>query len=171
MNFLACEPGLPVVSRMNGTRLMCGYLSNLAFSALLAKRPGFVLAAATRDGMQEKGATIETSKYVIEPWRLETRSIRACSVLSLNNTSEGRYFLFNKYFDPTVRLNDICKTSGQCCMSAINTTSVSAAIAMMQFRIQRFVANNTCGTFVEAKLDHIRWVGSNRVREHQSSGN
>ena len=67
MNFLACEPGLPVVSRMNGTRLMCGYLSNLVFSALLAIRPGFVLAAATRDGLQEKGATIETSKYVIEP--------------------------------------------------------------------------------------------------------
>ena len=67
MNFLACEPGLPVVSRMNGTRLMCGYPSNLAFSALLAIRPGFVLAAATRDGLQEKGATIETSKYVMEP--------------------------------------------------------------------------------------------------------
>ena len=30
-------------------------------------RPDFVLAAATRDGLQEKGATIETSKYVIEP--------------------------------------------------------------------------------------------------------
>ena len=48
-------------------RLMCGYLSNLVFSALLAISPGFVLAADTRDGLQEKGATIETSKYVIEP--------------------------------------------------------------------------------------------------------
>ena len=46
---------------------MCGYLSNLVFSALLAISPGFVLAAETRDGLQEKGATIETSKYVIEP--------------------------------------------------------------------------------------------------------
>ena len=43
------------------------YLSNLVLSALLATSPGFVLAAATRDGLQEKGATIETSKYVIEP--------------------------------------------------------------------------------------------------------
>ena len=34
--------------------------------------PGFVLAAETRDGLQEKGATIETSKYVIEPLRLKT---------------------------------------------------------------------------------------------------
>ena len=67
MNFLACGPGRPVVSRMNGTRLMCGYLSNLVFSALLAIKPGFVLAADTRDGLQEKGATIETSKCVIEP--------------------------------------------------------------------------------------------------------
>ena len=42
MNFLACGPGRPVVSRMNGTRLMCVYLSNLVFSALLAISPGFV---------------------------------------------------------------------------------------------------------------------------------
>ena len=55
MNFLACGPGRPVVSRMNGTRLMCGYLSNLVFSALLAISPGFVLAADTRDELQEKG--------------------------------------------------------------------------------------------------------------------
>ena len=66
-----------------GTRLMCGYLSNLVFSALLAISPGFVLAADTRDGLQEKGSTIETSKYVIEPLRLKTRSIRGCSVFPL----------------------------------------------------------------------------------------
>ena len=34
MDFLACGPGRPVVSRMKGTRLMCGYLSNFFFSAL-----------------------------------------------------------------------------------------------------------------------------------------
>ena len=49
MNFLACWPGRLVVSRMKGTSLMCGYLSNLFFSALLAISPGFVLAAETRD--------------------------------------------------------------------------------------------------------------------------
>ena len=75
MNFLACGPGRPVVSRMKGTRLMCGYLSNLFFSALLAISPGFVLAAETRDGLQEKRATMDTSKYVTEPLKLKTRSI------------------------------------------------------------------------------------------------
>ena len=74
LNFLACGPGRPVVLRMKGTRLMCGYLSNLFFSNLLAMSPGFVLAAETRDGLQEKGATIETSKYVTEPLRLKTIS-------------------------------------------------------------------------------------------------
>ena len=83
MNFLACGPGRPVVSRMKGTRLMCGYLSNLFFFALLAISHRFVLAAETRDGLQEKGATIETSKYVTEPLRLKTRSNRACSVCPL----------------------------------------------------------------------------------------
>ena len=83
MNFLACGPGRPVVSRMKETRLMCGYLSNLFFSALLAICPGFVLAAETRYGLQEKGATMDTSKYVTEPSRLKTRSIRACSVCPL----------------------------------------------------------------------------------------
>ena len=77
---------------------MCGYLSNLVFSALLAISPGFVLAAETRDGLQEKGATIETSKYVIEPLRLKTRSHPSVFSLSIDNTSKGRYFLFNKYF-------------------------------------------------------------------------
>ena len=67
MNFLVCGPGLPVVSSMKGTRLMCGYLSNLTFTALLAMCPGRVLAAATRAGLQEKGATTDTSKYVTEP--------------------------------------------------------------------------------------------------------
>ena len=91
--------------------------------------------------------------------------------LSVNNTSKGGYFLFNIYFDPTVRMNDIRKATRQCCMSAINTSSISTAIAVMLFRVKRFVANNTCGTFVGAKLNYIRRVGSNRVREHQSSGN
>ena len=175
MNFLACGPGRPVVSRMNGTRL--GYLSNLGtcrilvFSALLAISLGFVLAAETRDGLQEKGATIETSKYVIEPLRLKTRSIRACSVCPLTTTGEGRYFLFYKYFDSTVRLDDIRKATRQCCMSAINTSSISAAIAMMLFRIWRSVANDTCRTFVGAKLYHICRVSNSRMRKDQSSGN
>ena len=91
--------------------------------------------------------------------------------LSVNDTSKGKYFLFNIYFDPAVRMNDIRKASRQCCTSAINTSSLSTAIAVMLFRIKRFAANNTCGTFVGAKLNHIRRVGSNRVREHQSSGN
>ena len=80
MNFLACGPGRPVVSRMKGTRLMCGYLSNLFFSALLAMSPGLVLAAETKDGLQEKGATIETSRYVTDPLRLKTRSMREGSL-------------------------------------------------------------------------------------------
>ena len=80
MNFLASGPERPVVSRMKSTRLMCGYLSNLLFSALLAMCPGLVLAAETRDGLQEKGATMETSRHVTEPLRLKTRSMRACSL-------------------------------------------------------------------------------------------
>ena len=56
-----------MVSRTKKTRLMCGYLSNLVFSALLAMSPGLVLAAETRDGLQEKGATLETSRYVTDP--------------------------------------------------------------------------------------------------------
>ena len=47
--------------------------------------------------------------------------------LSVDNTSKGRYFLFNKYFDPTVRMNDIRKATRQCCMSAIDTSSISTA--------------------------------------------
>ena len=79
MSFLACGPGRPVVSSMKWTRLMRGYLSSKVFSALLAMRPGRVLATATRAGLQEKGASMETSRYVAEPLRLNARSMRACS--------------------------------------------------------------------------------------------
>ena len=41
-------------------------------------------------------------------------------------------------------------------MSAVNTSSISAAIAMMLFRIERFIANDTCRTFVGAKLYHLQ---------------
>ena len=80
MNFLACGRGRPVVSSLKGDEVgMCGYLSNLPFSALLAMSPGLVLAAETRDGLQEKGATMETSRYVPDQLRLKTRSMRAWS--------------------------------------------------------------------------------------------
>lgn len=91
--------------------------------------------------------------------------------LSVNDTSEARYFLFNKYFNTAVRLYNVRKTSGQGCMSAIDTTTIPATAAMMEVQIQWFVTDDTSGTFVGAILNHIRRVGSDRVREHQSSGN
>ena len=81
---------------------MCEYLSHLLFSALLAISPGLVLAAETRDGLQEKGATMETSKYVTEPLRLKTKIHPSMFSLSVDNTGESRYFLFNEYLGPTV---------------------------------------------------------------------
>ena len=80
---------------------MCGYLSNLFFSALLAISPGFVLAAETRDGLQEKRATMETSRCVTVPLRLKTRSKRGLP-LSIHDTSESRYLLFNEYLCATL---------------------------------------------------------------------
>ena len=89
MNFLACGPGRPVVSRMKGTRLMCGYLSNLFSSSLLAIRPGFVLAAETRDGLQAKGATIETSKIRDRTVEVKDKIHPSVFSLSVYNTGES----------------------------------------------------------------------------------
>ena len=151
---------------MKGTKLMCGYLSNLFFSALLAMSPGFVLAAETRDGLQEKGATIETPKYVTEPLRFETRSIRACSVCPLTTrVRAGTSCSMN-----AVRLNDVRKASRHCCMPAVNTSSVPTSVAVMLLRIHWFVADEDCGTFLGARLYNVCGVGGRRVREHQSSG-
>ena len=157
MNFLACGPGRPVVSRMKGTRLMCGYLSNLFFSALLAISSGFVLAAETRVGLQEKGATMDTDRTVKVKDKIHP-SMRAGT------------FLFNGYLGATMRLNDVRNASPNSCMPAINNSSIPTAVAVMLFRVHWFVADDTRRTFVRAKLDHICSVGSRRVREHQSSG-
>ena len=101
MNFLACGPGRPVVSSMKGTRLTRGYLSKLLFSALLAMCPGRVLAAETRDGLREKGATLETSKYVTAVEVEDKIHVRMLT-LAVNNASESRYFLFNEYLGATL---------------------------------------------------------------------
>ena len=114
MNFPACGPGRLVVSRMNGTRLMCGYLSNLHLSALLAMSPGLVLAAETRDGLQEKGATVVTSRYVTDPSRLKTRSMRACSVFPLTKRVRAGTSCSMNTLTP-LRLRDVCETSRHCC--------------------------------------------------------
>ena len=148
MNFLACGPGQPVVSRMKETRLMCGYLSNLIFSALLAISPGFVLAAETRDGLQEKGATTETSKYVTETVKVKDKIHPSVFSLSVDNTGESMYFQFNEYLGPTVLLYDVRKAPRQCSMSAVNTSTKTTTITVMLFQIERFLANDTCRTFI-----------------------
>ena len=64
--------------------------------SLLAISPGFVVTAETRDGLQEKGATMDTSKYVTEPLRFKKRSIRACSVCPLTTrVRAGTYCSMN----------------------------------------------------------------------------
>ena len=58
MNFLASGPGRSVVSRMKRNEVdVWVSVEFVLLSSLLAMSPGFVLAAATRDGLQEKGAT------------------------------------------------------------------------------------------------------------------
>ena len=89
--------------------------------------------------------------------------------LSVDSTGKGRYFLFNKYFDPTVRLNDIRKASRQCCMPAINTSSLPTSVAVMLFRVHWFVTNEARCAFVGARLYHICGFGSCRVRKRGSS--
>ena len=58
MNLRAWYPGLPVDSRMNGTKLMRVYLANLAFSSRLAMWPGRPLAADVSPGLEENGVTM-----------------------------------------------------------------------------------------------------------------
>ena len=72
MNFLAWSGTASGLSA-KGTRLMCGYLSNLVFSALLAMWPGRVLTAAMRAQVLEKGDTMATSRYVAEPVEVEDK--------------------------------------------------------------------------------------------------
>ena len=47
--------------------------------------------------LQEKGATMDTSKYVSEPLRLKDKINPSVFSLSVDNTGESRYLLFNEY--------------------------------------------------------------------------
>ena len=102
MNFLVCGPGRPEVSRMKRTMLMCGYLSNFFFSALLATSPDFALAAETRDGMQEKGSIDRDIHIRDRAVEVKDKIHTSMSCLSVDNTGEGRYLLFNENRGPAV---------------------------------------------------------------------
>ena len=140
---------------------MCGYLSNLFF----------VLAAETRDGLQEKGASIETSKYVTEPLRLKTRSIRACSVCPLTTRVRAGTSCSTNTLTPLCDWMISARQRARAACLRSTPPPKTTTITVMLFRIHRFVANDTCRTFVGAKLYHIRRVGDCRVRKHQSPGN
>ena len=171
MNFLACGPGRPVVSRMKGMMLMCWYLSNLVFSALLAMCPGRVLAAGTRDGLQEKRATMETSRCVIGPLRLKTRSMRTCSRCQ---------------FTTRVRAGTSCSMNtleALCdCLTSARHRSTAACLRSTppQYRhpqqwccllcVHWFVADEARCALVGARLYNVCGVGGRRVREHHPCG-
>ena len=74
---------------------------------------------------------------------------------SVDNTGESRYFLFNEYLDATMRLNDVRKACPHSCMLAINTSTMSTAVAVMLFQVHWIVADDTRRTFVRAKLCRV----------------
>ena len=158
-----------MVSRMKGTRLMCGYLSNLFLSALLATSPGFVLAAETRDGLRERS---NNGHIQIRDRTVEVKDNVHPSVfsLSVDNTGESKYFLFNEYLCATMRLNDVRKASPNRCMPAINTSTVPTAVAVMLLRVQLVCCRSHPPHFCWAKQYHICSAGGRWVREHQSLG-
>ena len=58
---------------------------------------GWVLAAETRDGLQEKEATMDTSRYVTEPFEVEDKIHTRMLMLSIHDANESRYLLCNEY--------------------------------------------------------------------------
>ena len=77
--------------------------------------------------------------------------------LTVDNTGESRYFLFNEHLDATMGLNNVRKASPHSCMRAINTSSTPTAATVMLFRVHWFVADDTRRTFVGAKLYLQGW--------------
>ena len=159
MNFLACGTGRPVVSRMKGTRLICGYLSNLFFSALSGHKSWF--CAGCRDQGRTARERSNNRDIQIRDRTVEVKDKIHPSLfsLSIDNTGESRYFLFNEYLDDTMGLNNARKASLHCCMSAINTSSVPTAVAVMLLRVHWFVADDTRRTVCLGKtVPHLqRW--------------
>ena len=80
---------------------MCGYLSNLVFSALLAMCPGRVLAAATRAGFageRSNNGNIQVCGRTVE---VKNKVHSRVLPLTVHDTSEGRHLLFNEDFGAT----------------------------------------------------------------------
>ena len=71
-----------VVSSVKGAKLMCGYLSNLPFSALWSKN-----------------GDIQVCDRAVE---VEDKIHARVLTLTVDNTGDGRYSLFNEYLGPTV---------------------------------------------------------------------
>ena len=82
--------------------------------------------------------------------------------LTVDNTRESRYLLFDEYLDATVRL----MTSARHRVTA----SVPTSAAVVLLRVRSFVADQAHCTFVGARLCNVCGFGSRWVREHQSPG-
>ena len=79
MNFLAWCLGRPVVSSAKGDEVDVWISVEFGLLSSLGHVFGWVLTAAMRARLLEKGDTMATSRYVAEALRLKTRSIRTCS--------------------------------------------------------------------------------------------
>ena len=69
---------------------------------------------------------------------------------AIHHTREGWNGLFDVHLGATVRLYQISKAPGRCGMPTIDTTAVAAPGAMVLLRVNRFAADLTRCTLVEA---------------------
>ena len=145
MIILAWNPGRPVVSRMKGTRLTCGYRSILTWALGGRCNEGWTAGKGRDNGdIEVRGGTI-----------LIKDEIHACVFdLAIHHASEDWDGLLD------VRVYHISQASGNCGMCAINTASAPTPIAVVLLRIHRFATDLTRCAFVGARQYDAEWSGA-----------
>ena len=91
-----------MVSRMKGTRLMCGYLSNLFFSALLAISPGFCAGSRDQGRIAREGSNNRDIQIRDRTVEVKDKIHPSVFSLSVDNTGESSYLLFKEYLCDTL---------------------------------------------------------------------
>ena len=124
--------------------------------------------AATSDGLLEKGATMETTRYVAEPLRLKTMSMRACSLCPFTTrVRAGTSCSMNTLLPLSLsRLLGIWPLPHACDQRYHQTSIHNSGAAVDPLVWSRLGPLRFCW----AGLSHICSIGSCRMWQHQSPG-
>ena len=102
MNFLACGPGSACCLQNEWDKIDVWVPVELGLLCSLGRKTWFCTGSSNQRRIAREGSNYRDVQICDSAMKVKDEVNPRTFRLSVDNTSEGRYFLFNEYFDPTV---------------------------------------------------------------------